>query len=241
MAPAPTDEIVTSTPRAKPSTTVRTPTVELACAVHEAREAGEQRLAKDKRNRGHDQRDSERRADDAPARLGGRAEMREQEERQQRRRHASIGEAPGDPPIDRAVIGMHRPAADLGDARIEQIGADGGRRMDSEDQHKQRRHQRAAAHPGDANQQSDGQPGNGEGRIYAMQHLPSLFGGLNSNVDGITRTLARRQPSRFARPASPCAPEARDKRRKRPPKPPQARSRLQANRQRQARRKRSSR
>ena len=147
----------------------------LACAVHEAREAGEQRLAKDKRNRGHDQRDSERRADNSPARLGGRAEMREQEERQQRRRHASIGEAPGDPPIDRAMIGMHRPAADLGDARIEQVGADGGRRMDSEHQHQQRRHERAAAHPGDANQQSDRQPGNGEGRIYAMQHLPSLL------------------------------------------------------------------
>ena len=102
--------------------------------------------------------------------------MREKQKRQERRRHAAIGKTARDPPIDRAVIGVHRPAADLGDARIEEIGPDGGRRMDAEDQHEQRRHEGAAANPGDADQKPDGQPGDREDRIDAMQHCRSLFG-----------------------------------------------------------------
>ena len=101
--------------------------------------------------------------------------MREQHKRQERCGHASIGEAPGDAPIDRAVIGVHRAAADLGETRIQEVGTDGGRRMDAEDQHEKRRHERAAADAGEADQQADNQPGNDENRIYAMQHRSTLL------------------------------------------------------------------
>ena len=103
--------------------------------------------------------------------------MREQEQRQERGRHAPIGQAPRDPPVDRAVIGVHRAPADLGDASVEQVRADGGRRMDSEDQHQKRRHQGAAAYAGEPDQQPDHEPGNGKDRIYAMQHGGSPLDG----------------------------------------------------------------
>ena len=96
--------------------------------------------------------------------------MREQQQRQQRRGHASISETARDAPIDRAVIGVDSAAADLGQTRIEKVGPDGGRRMDPEDQNEQRRHEGAAAYPGDADQKPDGQPGDREDRIDAVQH-----------------------------------------------------------------------
>ena len=109
--------------------------------------------------------------------------MREQQQRQQRRGHASIGEPARDPPIDRAVIGVHRPAADLGDARVQEVSPDGGRRMDTEGQHEQRSHEGAAAYSGNPDQKPDGQPGDREDRIDAMQHCRSLLVDQKSNVD----------------------------------------------------------
>ena len=83
--------------------------------------------------------------------------MRKQQQRQERRGHAPISETPRDAPIDRAVIGVHSTSGDLGETRIQEVGPNGGRRMDPKDQHEQRRHERAAAYPGDADQKPDSQ------------------------------------------------------------------------------------
>ena len=47
--------------------------------------------------------------------------------------------------------------------------------MDPEGQHEQRRHEGAAADAGDPDQQADGQPGDREDRIDAMQHCRNLL------------------------------------------------------------------
>ena len=106
--------------------------------------------------------------------------MREQKERQKRGGHAPIGEASRDPPVDGAVPGVHRAPADLGQAGVKQVRADGGRRMDSEDQHQKRRHQGPAANPGEPDKQPDHEPGNGKDRIYAMHHGGSSLDGPRS-------------------------------------------------------------
>ena len=50
---------------------------------------------------------------------------------------------------------MNERAAGLGNCGIEEVGADRGDRVDSEYQHQQRGHQRAAADAGHANQSAD--------------------------------------------------------------------------------------
>jgi hypothetical protein len=50
---------------------------------------------------------------------------------------------------------MHDGAAGLGDRRVEQVGADRRRRVDAEQQHQQRRHQRAAADAGEPDDGAD--------------------------------------------------------------------------------------
>jgi hypothetical protein len=80
-------------------------------------------------------------------------------------------QAPGDAPVDRAVQPMHGGAADLGEAGIEQVGADCGGRVDAEQQHQQRRHQRAAADAGETNQCADRQTRQGIERIEAMKKV----------------------------------------------------------------------
>ena len=51
---------------------------------------------------------------------------------------------------------VHGGAGGLGDGRIEQVGADGGRRVDVEQQDEQRGHQRATADAGQADDDADG-------------------------------------------------------------------------------------
>jgi hypothetical protein len=74
---------------------------------------------------------------------------------QQRCRDAAGCQKTGDAPVDVSLAGMHDGAAGLGDRRVEQVGADRRRRVDAEQQHQQRRHQRAAANPGEADDGAD--------------------------------------------------------------------------------------
>ena len=79
----------------------------------------------------------------------------EDEQRQRRRRQAARGQAADDAPFDGAGVAMHQRAAGLGRGGVEQVGADRRRGMDAEQQDEQRRHQRAAADAGHADQRAD--------------------------------------------------------------------------------------
>jgi hypothetical protein len=59
---------------------------------------------------------------------------------------------------------MHPATAALGDRRVEQVSAYGGGWFEAKQQHKNRRHQRAAANAGEADQQADNQAGKRECR-----------------------------------------------------------------------------
>ena len=59
-----------------------------------------------------------------------------------RGRNAAGREQPGDAPVDASVTGVDVGAARLGDGGVQQIRADGGRGMNAEQQHEQRRHER---------------------------------------------------------------------------------------------------
>jgi hypothetical protein len=84
-----------------------------------------------------------------------------------RRRQAARGQAAGDAPVHRAVAGMHRRAAGLGQRRVEQVRADRRRRVHAEQQHQQRRHQRAAADTGQADDGADDESRKCVGRIHS--------------------------------------------------------------------------
>ena len=90
--------------------------------------------------------------------LGGSAlqiESREHNKRGDRRRHAADGQETDQSPIDRPGGGMNEGPDRLGRRRVKQIGADGGRGMNAEQQDEERRHQRAAADSGHADQEAD--------------------------------------------------------------------------------------
>jgi hypothetical protein len=81
------------------------------------------------------------------------------------------------------MIGVNRSAADFRDACVQQVSPDGGRRMDTEGQDEQRGHEGAAAYSGYSDQKSDGQSGDCEDRIDAMQHCRNLLVRPKFNVD----------------------------------------------------------
>ena len=61
---------------------------------------------------------------------------------------------------------MHPAAEALGDRREQQVGADRRLRRDPEQQHQQRRHQRATADAGEADQDADQKAGEGVEQIH---------------------------------------------------------------------------
>ena len=89
------------------------------------------------------------------------AKMREPPDRHSGCGNASQSQAAQDLPVDRIVETVDGRTADLGQTRIEQVGADRGRGMNAKEQHQKRRHQRAAADAGEADQKTNRQPGNG--------------------------------------------------------------------------------
>jgi len=61
---------------------------------------------------------------------------------------------------------MHEGAAGLGDCRVKQVGADGRCRVNAEDEHQQRRHQRAAADAGEPDDGADDKARQGEHPVH---------------------------------------------------------------------------
>jgi hypothetical protein len=93
------------------------------------------------------------------------AEMGEEGERGDGGRDAAAGQPADDPPLDRRPPAVDSRTGDLGDGGEQEIGADRGLRADAEQQHEKRRHQRAAADPGEADEHPDEQPGDGVQRV----------------------------------------------------------------------------
>jgi hypothetical protein len=81
------------------------------------------------------------------------------EERQDRSGHASAGKAADDPPVDRLALTVDGRSDSLRDRSIKQIRADRGRRVEAEQQHEQRSHQRAAADAGQPHEHADEETG----------------------------------------------------------------------------------
>ena len=95
--------------------------------------------------------------------------MGEQQQRQERHWDAAVGEPPSNAPVDCAIVRVHCPAANLGEAGIQKVGANRRRRMDAERKHEKRGHQRAAADTGEAHEQPDKQARQGEDRVDVME------------------------------------------------------------------------
>ncbi len=88
-------------------------------------------------------------------------------ERHDTGRNAAAREPDHRRPVDALFPAIRQAADSLGRRCIQQIGADGGRRVDTEQQNQQRRHQRAAADAGHADQQADTETG---GYIKRIDH-----------------------------------------------------------------------
>ena len=159
IAPAPTEEIVTSTPSTAPVSTVSA-TVERGeyslSPVHAHRK---QAVAEQQRDRGQQQHHAEHGGDDVGGGGAGQVEMRNHQQCQRGRRHAAGGEAARRSAIPRCGWRRARRCRPFGDRGIEQIGADRGGRMNAKQQYQDRRHQRSATDAGLADQQSDQEAG----------------------------------------------------------------------------------
>jgi hypothetical protein len=60
---------------------------------------------------------------------------------------------------------VHAPADRLHDHRRGQVARHGSEGLDAEDDHEDRRHQRTAAHPGEADDEADQEAGEGDERV----------------------------------------------------------------------------
>jgi len=83
----------------------------------------------------------------------------QQQDGEQRGRQAAQGEVAHQLPFDIALALVGHDAARLGDGGIEQVSAHGRGGSDAEEQHQQRRHERAAAHAGHADDAADHETG----------------------------------------------------------------------------------
>ncbi len=115
----------------------------------------EQPVAEDQRQGGEHQHAAEHRGEQMGDARVGAAELRQHVEREGGGGDAADGELADDAPIDMAVEAMHHRAGGLGGGSEQQVGADGGGRVDAEQQDEQRGHQRAAADAGEADDQTD--------------------------------------------------------------------------------------
>ena len=85
-------------------------------------------------------------------------------ERHARERHRSASEQhpPGQPSLDVAERPLPRRSDRLEDRAMEDVRADGGRRVEAENEDEDRRHQRAATHAGQPDEHADQEPGERE-------------------------------------------------------------------------------
>ena len=118
------------------------------------------------RERGHQQRNAKQDVEDAWPLGAGRSPVVHREQGDDCGWNAAQREAGDDMPVDRLARSVDRGADGLGNRRIEQIGADRGRRVETEQQDQQRGHQRSAANPRQSNQYPDEQPGQ---RIHGIE------------------------------------------------------------------------
>ena len=168
MAPAPTDDIETRTP-SSPSDQHRVDRGPLRIELGNARAIGRHdRAAEHQHECGHEQRDAEYQRDQAARGVAVEIEVRQHRQRDQRGRDAAARQPPDHAPVDAARVAVHQAAAGLGGGGIEQVGADGRRRMNAKHQDQDRRHQRAAADAGHAHEQANGEPRKGIKRIDQM-------------------------------------------------------------------------
>ena len=98
-------------------------------------------------------------------------EMLQAEDGENGGRNTAGREQSRDAPIDPSVTGVDVGAARLGDGGLQQIRADGGRGVNAEEQHEQRRHQRPAADAGEADDDADGEAGK---RLSGIDHPPTI-------------------------------------------------------------------
>ena len=100
------------------------------------------------------------------------------------RRNADSGEghrrrAEQHPEGDGEVDGAELPVADgaerLEDRPVHDVRPDRHGRLEAEDEHQHRRHQRAAAHSGHAHQQADQQPGEGILEMHRADHTDRAY------------------------------------------------------------------
>src|SRR6266478_5663919 len=118
MAPAPTDEIDTSTPSTAPTAVVRTAVARL----HSARAARillEDLPPKDQGGCGEEQRAAQHAGQYLPRRDTVDIEAGQRDEGECRQRHAAGREPPDDAPIDRVAQAVDQAAAGLGCCRVE--------------------------------------------------------------------------------------------------------------------------
>ncbi len=87
--------------------------------------------------------------------------MADQQQGQRRGGDAPHGKVTGDGPVHRALQSMRQRAASLRDRGVEEVGADRHGRIDPEQQHQQRCHQRPAANTGQTDDGAYGKAGNG--------------------------------------------------------------------------------
>jgi hypothetical protein len=86
-----------------------------------------------------------------------------------------------DGPFDRLSDVMDRGSAGLGDRGVQQIGANCRRRVEAEEQNKQRRHQRSAADAGQAYNEAHAESGHGIGEHDNFNRAHGGYG-MNSRA-----------------------------------------------------------
>ena len=142
-------------------------------------------------------------------------EHRDQRHAADRGRHAAQGQPFDQLHVDR-LHPQVAPAADrLGHRRVEDVGADRGRRLDPEDQDQQRRHQRSPAHAGHADEHADAKSEEDDCRVHhdaprVVIDFPDLFGqerGVRQDTNDAPRKPRISPPARRS-PAAGDAPGA---------------------------------
>ena len=131
-APAPTEEIVTRTPRTAPVVTVSN----VVCSrfdCHQPSASEREKLAAEKqRKRGKQQQHAEHTCDDARSYGARQIELRHDQERQRGCWHATHGEQHHDAPSHSVIEAMHQGTNGLRRRRVQQISPDSGGGVDAE-------------------------------------------------------------------------------------------------------------
>src|SRR5579883_914829 len=159
-APAPTDEMETSTPSTAPVRTV-------SRAVWRSSNSP----TKDQDGCGHKEGGTQRRGDQPTRRGAVHVKTREHQKRQSRHRHAARRQPADDTPIYGSAEAVNQGAPGLRRRGIEEVTPYRRRRMNPEQQNEERGHQRAAAHPGHSHESADGKSGDRVEEIDGMHDI----------------------------------------------------------------------